>query len=181
MVFGQLVLGRSSDRFGRKPIIVLGILITTTLYAGLVLVTRYPVMLLVAALAGLGAALISPALSSFYLDITDERYRSRILGVKESSAALGGVLGPLLLVAVSASMTPKGIFIFGGAVMVVGALLAVVALPTPGDVTEQAKDMNWECTEKRALAAQSALRGVVLRSTTIRETGSTINPRVYSS
>jgi MFS family permease len=96
--FGQLVLGRSSDRFGRKPIIVLGILVSTALYAGLVLVTRFPLMLLVAAMAGLGSALISPALSSYYLDITDDQYRSRILGIKESSAALGGVLGPLLLV-----------------------------------------------------------------------------------
>ena len=98
MVFGKLVLGRSSDRFGRKPIIVLGILVSTMLYAVLVLVTRYPLMLLVAAVAGLGSALIAPALSSPYLDISDERYRSRILGIIESSAARGGVLGLLLLV-----------------------------------------------------------------------------------
>ena len=97
MVFGQVVLGQSSDRFGRKPLIVLGILLSTSLYAGLVLVTRFPLMLLVAAVAGLGSALISPALSSYYLDITDEQYRARILGVKESSASLGGVLGTIVV------------------------------------------------------------------------------------
>jgi MFS family permease len=87
MVFGQVVLARSSDKFGRKPVIILGILLATMLYAGLALVTRYPLMLLVAAVAGMGSALISPALSSYYLDITDELYQLRILGIKESSAA----------------------------------------------------------------------------------------------
>jgi len=170
MVFGQLVLGRASDKFGRKPLIVLGILLSTSLYAGLVLVTRYPLMLLVAAVAGLGSALISPALSSYYLDITDEQYRARILGVKESSASLGGVLGPLLLVGVSAMMTPQGIFIFAGAVMLVAAGLAIVALPAKHQIDAKTRDMNWEFSEKRALAAQSALRGVVLSSSAARET-----------
>jgi DHA1 family tetracycline resistance protein-like MFS transporter len=170
MVFGQLVLGQSSDRFGRKPLIVLGILLSTSLYAGLVLVTLYPLMLLVAALAGLGSALISPALSSYYLDITGEQYRARILGVKESSASLGGVLGPLLLVGVSATMTPQGIFIFAGVVMLTAAGLAVIALPAPHQIETKTKDLNWEFSEKRALAAQSALRGVVLSSSAARET-----------
>jgi DHA1 family tetracycline resistance protein-like MFS transporter len=170
MVFGQLVLGRSSDRFGRKPLIVLGILLSTSLYAGLVLVTRFPLMLLVAALAGLGSALISPALSSYYLDITEEQYRARILGVKESSASLGGVLGPLLLVGVSAMMTAQGVFILAGVVMVAAAGLAIIALPKPRQIDAKTIDMSWEFSEKRSLAAQSALRGVVLRSSAARET-----------
>jgi len=170
MVFGQVVLGRSSDRFGRKPLIVLGILLSTSLYAGLVLVTRFPLMLLVAALAGLGSALISPALSSYYLDITDEQYRARILGLKESSASLGGVLGPLLLVGVSAMMTAQGIFTLAGVVMLVAAGLAIIALPAPRQIDAKTRDLNWEFSEKRALAAQSTLRGVVLRSSAARET-----------
>lgn len=170
MVFGQLVLGQSSDRFGRKPLIVLGILLSTSLYAGLLWVTQYPFMLLVAALAGLGSALISPALSSYYLDISDEQYRARILGVKESAASLGGVLGPLLLVAVSALMSAQGIFILGGAVMLVGAGLAILALPATRQIAAPTQDMNWEYSNKRALAGQSALRGVVLMSIAARET-----------
>ena len=170
MVFGQVVLGRSSDRFGRKPVIILGILLATILYAGLALVTRYSMMLLVAAVAGMGSALISPALSSYYLDITDERYRSRILGIKESSAALGGVAGPLLLVGVSAAMTAQGVFILAGAVMLVGVGLAIVARPKPGQVDVETKELDWECSERRALAAQSSLRGLVLRASAARET-----------
>jgi multidrug resistance protein len=170
MVFGQVVLGRTSDRFGRKPVIIVGILLSTILYAGLATVTRYPLMLLLAAVAGMGSALISPALSSYYLDITDERYRSRILGIKESSAALGGVVGPLLLVAVSATLMAQGVFILAGLVMLAGAVLALVALPKPGQVDAKVQEFDWECSERRALAAQSTLRGVVMRASADRET-----------
>lgn len=169
MVFGQLVLGRSSDRFGRKPLIVLGLLLSTFLYAGLLWITAYPLMLLVAAVAGLGSALTSPALSSYYLDITDKMHRARILGVKESSASLGGVLGPLLLVAVSAAMTAQGIFILAGIVLLSAVILALVLLPSPRQVAVKSRDLNWEFSEKRALAAQTALRGVVLMSSAARE------------
>lgn len=170
MVFGQLVLGQSSDKFGRKPLIVLGILLSTSLYAGLIWVSHYPLMLLVAAVAGLGSALISPALSSYYLDISDEQYRARILGVKESAASLGGVLGPLLLVIVSAMMTAQGIFVIGGLVMLIGGGLAILALPATRQIAAPTQDMNWEYSNKRALAGQSALRGVVLMSSAARET-----------
>ncbi len=169
MVFGQVVLGQTSDRFGRKPLIVLGILLATSLYAGLLLVTIFPLMLVVAALAGLGSALISPALSAYYLDIADEQYRARILGVKESSAALGGVLGPLLLVGISAVMTAQGIFILAGVVMLFAAGLAMIALPAPRQIAAPTRDMDWDYSNKRALAAQSALRGVVLRSSASRQ------------
>jgi MFS family permease len=154
---------------------------TSTLYAGLVLVTDFPLMLLVAAVAGLGAALIAPALSSYYLDISNERYRSRILGVKESSAALGGVLGPLLLVLASGVITTQAVFIIAGVVMLAGAALAIVVLPAPGEVSEQTRDVSWEFSDKRAMAAQSALRGVVMRSTVLRESSANVSPRVIST
>ncbi len=61
----------------------------------------------------------------------------RILGIKESSAAPGGVLGPLLLVGVSTALAAQGVFIIAGGVMIAGAVLAIVALPAPGQVSEQ--------------------------------------------
>jgi multidrug resistance protein len=169
MVFGQLVLGRSSDRIGRKPVIIMGILLNTTIYAGLAWVTGYPLMMLVAVVSGLGAALVSPALSSYYLDIPDERHRSRILGIKESAASFGGVVGPLLLVAISTLMTPQGIFIIAGVIMLGAAALALTALPSVAMKVAKTKDIEWEYSDRRALAAQSALIGVVLRARASRQ------------
>jgi hypothetical protein len=67
-------------------------------------------------------------------------------------------------------MTAQGVFILAGAVMITAAVLAIIALPAPAQIDAKSKDINWEFSEKRSLAAQSALRGVVLRSSAARET-----------
>ena len=170
MVLGQAVLGRSSDRFGRKPMIVLGMLLATALYFGLVFITWFPLMVLLAVVAGLGAALIAPALSAFYIDITAEQYRSRVVGIKASFNSLGGVAGPLLVVGASAVMTPQGVFIIAGVLMVIAAVLALAFLREPRHVAEEIGDAAWELTARRAMAAQASLRGVVLRARTTRQT-----------
>lgn len=131
MVLSQAGLGQARDRFGRKPIIVLRLLLTASFYIGLATTSWFPLMLLVALIAGLGTALTSPALSAFYLDITAEQHRSRVIGVKESSAALGGVMGPLRVVGVAALVTPKGVFIVAAVLMFAAAAVAVAALRAP--------------------------------------------------
>ena len=185
MVIGQTALGRLSDRFGRKPVIVVGALLTAMFYAGLAVVTSFSLVILVALVAGLGSALMSPAVSAFYLDITADRHRSRVLGIKGSAASLGGVTGPLLVAGVSSMTTPQGVFGISGVLIVIGAALAFVLLREPHRVTEEiaprpsgqsqtvpesTQDMGWECSNKRCLAAQAALRGVVLRARMTRET-----------
>ena len=169
MVLGQAGLGQSSDKFGRKPVIILGLLLTASFYIGLATTTWFPLMLLVALVAGLGTALTSPALSAFYLDITAEQHRSRVLGIKESSAALGGVMGPLLVVGVAALTTPRGVFIVAAVLMFAAAAVAVAALRPPRRVAEETNDLDWECSNQRAIAAQSALRGVVLSAANARQ------------
>jgi multidrug resistance protein len=169
MVGGQAGLGQLSDRFGRKPLIIGGLLLTASFYAGLALFTWFPMMLLVALIAGSGTALMSPALSAFYLDITAEQHRSRVLGIKESSAALGGVAGPLAVVAVSAFTTPQQVFIVSFILMVAAAGLAFFALRAPHRTAEETEEIGWECSEKRAMAAQAALRGVVLSAASARQ------------
>ena len=79
-------------------------------------------------------------------------------------------MGPLLLVGVSAVWTAQGVFIFAGAVVLASAVLAIGALPAPGKVAEKPRDMDWECSDNRALAAQTALRGVALRASASRKT-----------
>ena len=170
MVIGQAALGQLSDWLGRKPLIVVGLLLSATFYAGLTFVTWFPLMMAVAVVAGLGEALVMPALSAFYLDITADQHRSRIMGIKESASALGGVAGPLLIVGVAATMTPQGVFVSAGVVTLLAAGLALAVLKAPRRVAERAGDISWECSSNRSMAAQASLRGIVLRATTTRET-----------
>ena len=152
IVVGQAVLGRLSDKVGRKPVIVLGALLFTSLPAALAFVTWFPLMMLFAATAGLGLALIMPALSAFYIDITAEQHRSRVQGIKSSAASLGGVLGPLLLAGAVALMAPRGVFISAGVLLVVTAVLALAVLEEPSRAAGDAPDPEWEWSSRATVA-----------------------------
>jgi multidrug resistance protein len=128
---GQVAAGPISDRFARKPIIIVGILLNATLYIGLILFTDFYLLLVVAVIAGMGDALLYPALSAYYLDISGDQHRSRVMGLKESSAALGGVLGPLLVVGASGLMGAYGVFMIAFVIMIIVAVLAMIFLRTP--------------------------------------------------
>ena len=170
MVLSQTLLGQASDRIGRKPIVVLGLVLNTIFYFGLAIVTQFGLTLLVAAVAGAGSGLMAPAMSAYYLDITPSQHRSRIMGVKGSVASLGGVIGPLLVVVFSVFSSPQGVFIAGGVVVALTLLLAVALLKEPRHVPVEVGDVALESSRQRALSAQASLRGVALQARTARET-----------
>ena len=169
MVLGQTLLGRSSDRFGRKPMIAIGMILTAAFYAGLTFVTSYPLIVLSAVVAGMGEALASPARSAFYFDITTRQHRSRVVGIKGSASSLGGVVGPLLAVGVSRLTTPQGVFAIAGSALVITAILSLVLLKEPHHITTEAKDVVWQVSAKRSLAAQATLHGIALRAASTRK------------
>jgi MFS family permease len=128
MVIGQATLGRVADRFGRRRPLALGLLLTTSFYGGLVVLTQFGWLLATTLFAGIGAALLTPSLSAAYLDITPEAHRSRVMGLKGSAAALGGVAGPLLVAFASRWLPPQGIFAVSAGMALLGAAIAVVML-----------------------------------------------------
>jgi MFS family permease len=169
LVISQLLFGRLSDRFARKPVIIIGMLLYATFYISLAIITSYPLMFLAAVISGLGEALVMPALSAYYLDITSEQHRSRVLGIKESSASLGGVLGPLLVVGVSALTTPQGVFICAFVATLAITVLALVVLRPSHFPSEQQPELAWAISSNRTIAAQATYRGIV---TSIRSNSS---------
>jgi DHA1 family multidrug resistance protein-like MFS transporter len=170
MVVGQVGLGQTSDKLGRKPVIILGLLLTTSFYFGLAIVTWFPLAFLLAFVAGMGAALTAPALNAYYLDITTEAHKSRVMGIKESSVALGGVLGPLAVVAISGLTTPQSVFAIAGILMVATASAAFVVLREPRQIDTAAEgDIVSDCAQQRALAAEATLQGLVLNASRTRQ------------
>jgi len=164
MVLGQMLLGQISDSWGRKPIILLGILLNLFLYVGLATITDYQTLIIGAVVAGLGSAISSPAISAFYMDISNIEHRSRIIGIKESSLALGGVLGPLGVAAIVEFTTPQGIFWIASVLGLVSLLVGLVFLREPKHRSVESPGVQDHVSAKRALAAQASLRGIVLRA-----------------
>ncbi len=111
LMAGELTLGSLSDRWGRRPVLVLGLALFTAQFAGLFLFKDFLLISLSFGLAGLGNALFDPALSAYILDITPQQHKSTIMGLKSTAGSLGNVLGPALLILFTPFLPPQGIFL----------------------------------------------------------------------
>jgi len=131
---GQTALGRVGDRYGRKPPIVVGLILFSAQYAGPVLTRSWGLLTLSFAVAGLGEGLITPALNAFLLDISEEQHRARVMGIKTAVGWLGGVVGPSLAAAVAVVLAPQSAFAASAAAVWIGMLLALVLLREPKPV-----------------------------------------------
>jgi DHA1 family multidrug resistance protein-like MFS transporter len=138
MAIGQATTGQLSDRFGRRLPIAFGFMLNVGFSLALVVKPDFGALVAVAVLAGIGGALLTPALSAAYLDIAAEAHRSRLLGLKESAASLGGVAGPLLAALASGWLTPENMFAIGAALPLLAVLLTLAPAgwrrrPVPAD------------------------------------------------
>ncbi len=128
---GQAVAGPISDRVARFPVIVTGIVLNALFYAGLIIFTDFILLVLIAVIAGLGEALLMPALGAYYLDIAAPQHRSRMMGLKESAAASGGVVGPLLITTLAGILTSDQVYWIAFSITFLTGVFAVLFLRQP--------------------------------------------------
>ncbi len=116
---GQIWTGHWSDRVGRKPLIVAGMLTQSAALAALAL-SEGGVALAAAAsvLLGIGTALVYPTLIAAISDAVEPVARAPVVGVYRFWRDMGYVAGGLLTGAVADALG------FGGAIAVVAALTA---------------------------------------------------------
>jgi DHA1 family multidrug resistance protein-like MFS transporter len=128
MMIGELFLGGLSDRLGRKPVILLGLILFSAQFLGLAFFKNFILIAVSFAIGGLGNALYDPAINAAILDISPKEYCSRILGIKSMVGSAGTILGPGLVALLSPSMDARSIFLFAvGAVFL--TTLAGLAYP----------------------------------------------------
>jgi multidrug resistance protein len=128
MVLGQIILGGLSDKYGRKPVIILGLIISSIFYVGMMFLTSFAICVAVSAIGGIGSALATSATSAYILDISDEDHRSRIMGIRGSLMALGEAIGPLLAVVISNRITPQSMFMISAVIGITVAFLGLIIL-----------------------------------------------------
>src|SRR5512137_2212632 len=92
---GAPVLGRLSDRYGRKPILLISQVGTFIGFIMLGLAQALPMLFLARALDGLSGANVSTA-QAVITDSTNERNRTQGLGLLGAAFGLGFVVGPVI-------------------------------------------------------------------------------------
>ena len=121
------ILGRLSDRYGRKPVIVVSLLIEALSFALSALAYSLPFLLVARFIGGLGASNIGSA-QAVVTDITPPEGRARGMGMIGAAIGLGFVVGP----AVGGMLAPRGAAVPFWAAMgvaLVNALLVLRFLP----------------------------------------------------
>lgn len=121
------VLGRVSDRVGRRPIIMLGLLGSSLSYVIYGFAYSFPLLLISRGVHGACAATISTA-QAYVADTTTDKQRTRGMGLIGAAFGLGFVLGPALggLLGHRSLRTPV---FFAAALTFANFLFAAFALP----------------------------------------------------
>jgi DHA1 family tetracycline resistance protein-like MFS transporter len=94
-LLGAPIIGRLSDRYGRKPMLILSIAGTMVSFAMLGLANSLGMLFASRILDGLLGGNISLA-QAYITDVTDEQNRARGLGLVGASFGLGFIFGPAL-------------------------------------------------------------------------------------
>ena len=123
---GQLLTGHLSDRIGRKPLIVSGMLVQAAAFpAALVLLARPLAAGLVSAvLLGAGTAMVYPALIASVADHTHPSWRAQGLGVYRFWRDLGYAAGAVIAGLVAGALGLSAAVVAGGALTLLSGLLA---------------------------------------------------------
>jgi multidrug resistance protein len=156
------ILGALSDRFGRKPIIVVSLLIEAFSLALSGLAGSLVVLLIARFIGGMGASNIGSA-QAVVADVTPPEGRARGMGMIGAAIGLGFVVGPALGGLLS-PIGPAVPFMVAMAVAIVNALLVIAFLPETHKERRAAKTGS---SVIKGLGLLPTGLGQLLRNTTI--------------
>ena len=118
----QVATGDLSDRVGRKPLIVIGMLVQAGAIAAMAVLTGLAPWLFAAIALGLGTAMVYPTLLAVVADVADPRQRGAVNGVYRFWRDLGFAVGAVLIGVVSDRFDARA------AILLVASLTAISGL-----------------------------------------------------
>jgi EmrB/QacA subfamily drug resistance transporter len=128
LLLGALVLagGAAADRYGRKRIFLLGVLIFTAASLACGLAPSLPMLIAARAVQGVGAALLTPASLALLGATFDAKGRGQAVGVWAGASGLMSALGPVLGGWLTEAVSWRAVFLINLPVAVVAVALVLL-------------------------------------------------------
>lgn len=151
------IWGRLSDKHGRKPAILLGLLGNAVALVSFGLAKDYVWLLTARSAAGIASAAVLPSVMAYVADITTSEERGRGMGLMGAAMGLGFILGPAIGGIMGRHDMP---FFVAGGLSTLNFLFALILLPE-----SLQKDIADETIEERH---EWISPGAVFRRTTLK-------------
>ena len=135
-----LPLGAVGDRWGRKPVLLIGLVVFGVASAAAGLATSAEVLLGARVLAGVGAAMIMPVTLAVITSSFPAEARSQAIGIWTAVAGAGGLLGMFLSSVLVDVASWRWSFLLPVVLAVAAVVVAVRAIPDSREATEHRFD-----------------------------------------
>ncbi|MFI5239709.1 MAG: DHA2 family efflux MFS transporter permease subunit, partial [Gemmatimonadales bacterium] len=143
LVLGALILigGSAGDRFGRRRIFVLGILIFALASVACGLAPDLPALIGARAVQGLGGALLAPGSLAIINEVFDSDERGRAIGTWAGFSALSSAFGPAIGGALVDTLSWRAIFFIN--VPLAAITLAITMRHVPESRNDRSNAIDW--------------------------------------
>ena len=138
MIFGSFALartfflpyfGRLSDRKGRKPLIIPGLLAYTIISLGFIFFEEVNALIILRFFQGIASAMLMPIIQAYVGDITPPGKEGFIMGLFNMSMFCGLSIGPFLGGVIHDRFSLQTSFVFMGLLSLIGFFLCQFLLP----------------------------------------------------
>ena len=151
------IWGRLSDKHGRKPAILLGLLGNAVALVGFGLAKTYGWLFIARCGAGIASAAVLPSVMAYVADITTAEERGRGMGLMGAAMGLGFILGPAIGGVMGSHNMP---FFVAGGLSLLTCLFALVLLPESlqKSLTDAELEDRHEWVSPREIFRQTTLK-----------------------
>lgn len=119
-----MLAGRIADSIGRRPPMVVGLLVAGGATIWLGFTTSVPAFLAASLVSGLGTGMIAPSQSAAVADVIGSRGRGGpVLAAFQMAADIGAILGPLATAVLAEQLSYSAAFALTGGIALIAALV----------------------------------------------------------